>query len=323
MQTFRCQALMLLTLVAWAPAFVCAQGPGTYPDKPVRIISVLAVGGAVDTMGRAVAAKLSEYMQRQFFVENRLGAGGTIGYNYVAKAPSDGYTLLVAGSGYTIASVLYPVKYDPLRDIVPIGELSKSFYLLVCHPSLPVKSVKDLVALAKAKPGALNFGSGGVGSSVHFAMEMFAMAAAIKLSHIAYKGSGQAQVDLMSGELQVMMANAISSLPKVNAGRLRALGVSSEQRLKAFPNIPTISESGVPFNLSVWIGLFAPAGVSPEIMGKLRAETTNVLKDSTIAKKIADSGGVPVETLDQFKRTIENELTVNRKIAVNGNIRIE
>ena len=203
----------------FAPIAALGQVPVAYPDKPVRVISVLAVGGAVDTVGRLIAAKLSENLQRQFIVENRLGGGGAVGYTYVAKAPRDGYTLLVAGSGYTIASVLYPIQYDPLKDIVPLAQTSNSYYLLVSHPALPVRSVKELVALAKAKPRELNYGSGGVGSGVHFAMEMFAEAARIRLTHVPYKGSGPAQVDLVSGELQVMMANAISALPHVNAGR--------------------------------------------------------------------------------------------------------
>jgi tripartite-type tricarboxylate transporter receptor subunit TctC len=301
-----------------------AQGAvSTYPDKPVRVISVLAVGGAVDSIGRMVASKLSENLQKQFVVENRLGGGGTIGYNFVAKSPKDGYTLLVAGSGYTIASVIYPIQYDPLKDIVPIAQTSNSSYLLVTHPALPAKSVKELVALAKGKPNALNYGSGGVGSSVHFAMEMFAVAAGVKMTHVPYKGSGQAQTDLISGELQVMMPNAISALQHVNANRMRALGVSSAQRSPAMPNIPTISESGVPYSLSVWTGFFSPRGVSSEINNKLQVEIAKVLKDPVIAKKIADSGGEQVESIDLFRQTIRNELAVNRKIAVEQNIKVD
>src|SRR4051812_27903975 len=201
-----------------------AQDVAAYPERPVRIVSALAVGGAVDNVGRLVATKLSENLQRQFIVENRLGGGGTVAYSYVAKAPRDGYTLLVAGSGYTIASVIYPIQYDPLNDITPIAQTTNSYYLLVTHPALPARTVRELVSLAKAKPGQLNFGSGGVGSSVHFAIEMFALASRISLTHIPYKGSGPAQVDLISGELQLMMANTISVLPHVQSNRLRALG---------------------------------------------------------------------------------------------------
>jgi len=306
-----------LAMVLITPFPVFSQGADGYPNKPVRVVSALATGGAVDTLGRMVAAKLSEKFSVQFFVENRLGAGGTIGYNFTAKAAPDGYTLLVGGSGYTIASVLYPIQYDPLKDIVPIGQVSRSFYLLVSHPSLPVKSARDLVALAKAKPGAINYGSGGVGSSVQFAMELFNLSAGgIRLNHIAYKGSGQAQVDLMAGEIQVMMTNAISSLPHVKTGRLRALGLSSAQRLEALPEIPTIAESGVPgFDLAVWIGFFAPGGTPREILKKLGSEIATAIQDPAIVKRVRDSGGEKVESLDEFHKTIRKELEDNRKIA--------
>lgn len=306
------------------PAFVFAQGAANYPEKPVRIISALSTGGAVDTVGRIVATKLSENMRKQFIVENRLGGGGTVGYAYVAKAPPDGYTLLVAGSGYTIAPALYKIPFDPVRDIIPLSQASTSSYLLVVHPSLPTKTVKDLVSLAKAQPGVLNFGSGGVGSSVHFAMEMFAEAAGIKLTHIAYKGSGPALIDLVSGQLQLVMSNSISSLPLVKSGRLRVLGVSSSQRSVSFPDIPTIAESGVPgFKLAVWIGLFAPGGMPADIVAKLNAEIVKALKDPEIARKMTEDGGEPIESLEQFRQTIRNELETNRKIARRANIKVE
>ena len=320
---FLAVALSILATMLWTTQAGAAQDAAPYPEKPVRIISALAVGGAVDNVGRLVATRLSESLQRQFIVENRLGGGGTVGYSYVAKSPRDGYTLLVAGSGYTVASVIYPIQYDPLIDIVPIAQTTNSYYLLVTHPALPVRTVKDLIALAKMKPRELNFGSGGVGSSVHFAMEMFAMASEIRLTHIPYKGSGPAQVDLMSGELQVMMSNAISLLPHVRSNRLRALGISSPHRSQAMPTIPTIAESGVPFSLSVWTGFFAPAGVSADITGKLQTEIAKALSEPATAKKIADSGGERTESLDQFKQTIRNELTLNRKIAVARNIKPE
>ena len=183
----------MVTLLPW-PTYVAAQSAASYPEKPVRVISALATGGAVDTVGRIVATKLSENLRRQFIVENRLGGGGTIGYAYTAKAPPDGYTLLVAGSGYTIAPALYPIPFDPIKDIIPLSQTSTSAYLLVVHPSLPTKATRELVMLAKAQPGVLNFGSGGVGSSVHFATEMLAEAAGVKFTHIAYKGSGQALI---------------------------------------------------------------------------------------------------------------------------------
>jgi tripartite-type tricarboxylate transporter receptor subunit TctC len=319
----RTAAFSLLATVLWTAQAGAAQDAVPYPEKPVRIISALAVGGAVDTVGRLVATKLSENLQRQFIVENRLGGGGTVGYSFVAKAPRDGYTLLVAGSGYTIASVIYPIQYDPLNDIAPIAQTTTSYYLLVTHPALPVRTVKEFIALAKTKPRQLNFGSGGVGSSVHFAMEMFSMASEISLTHIPYKGSGPALIDLMSGELQVMIASAISSFPHVQSKRLRALGISAPHRSEAMPTIPTIAESGVPYSVSVWTGFFAPSGVSGEITAKLQTEIAKVLRDPAVAKKIADSGGERTESLDQFKQIIRDEMALNRKIAVARNIKPE
>ncbi len=313
----------MVTLLPW-PTYVAAQSAASYPEKPVRVISALATGGAVDTVGRIVATKLSENLRRQFIVENRLGGGGTIGYAYTAKAPPDGYTLLVAGSGYTIAPALYPTPFDPIKDIIPLSQTSTSAYLLVVHPSLPTKSTRELVVLAKAQPGVLNFGSGGVGSSVHFATEMLAEAAGVKFTHIAYKGSGQALIDLVSGQLQLVMSNSISSLPLVKSGRLRVLGVSSAQRSVSFPEIPTIAESGVPgFKLSVWTGLFGPGGMPADIVAKLNTEIAKALKDPEIARKMTDDGGEPIESLEQFRQTIRSELEINRKIAQRANIKVE
>ena len=313
----------MVTLLPW-PTYVAAQSAASYPEKPVRVISALATGGAVDTVGRIVATKLSENLRRQFIVENRLGGGGTIGYAYTAKAPPDGYTLLVAGSGYTIAPALYPIPFDPIKDIIPLSQTSTSAYLLVVHPSLPTKSTRELVVLAKAQPGVLNFGSGGVGSSVHFATEMLAEAAGVKFTHIAYKGSGQALIDLVSGQLQLVMSNSISSLPLVKSGRLRVLGVSSAQRSVSFPEIPTIAESGVPgFKLSVWTGLFGPGGMPADIVAKLNTEIAKALKDPEIARKMTDDGGEPIESLEQFRQPIRSELEINRKIAQRANIKVE
>jgi tripartite-type tricarboxylate transporter receptor subunit TctC len=309
-------------LLMFLVANVFAQGTAiSYPEKPVRVISVLAVGGAVDSVGRMVATKLSENLQKQFIVENRSGGGGTIGYTYVAKAPKDGYTLLVAGSGYTMASVIYPVQYDPFKDIVPVAQVSNSSYLLVTHPALPAKTVKEFIALAKARPGALNYGSSGIGSATHFAMEIFAIAAGVNMAHIPYN-SGQGQTDLISGEVQAMMANTIAVLTHVNDNRLRALGVSSSQRSPAMPNIPTIAESGIPFTRSGYTAFFAPSGVSPDIINKIQVEVAKAVKDPRVAKKIVDNGGEQTESIDVFRQTVRNELSVNRKIAVERNIKV-
>ena len=325
MGTFSYGITSSIALAAFIPVFALAQNAGNYPSKPVRVVSVLGSGGAVDSAGRMVSAKLSENFQTQFFVDIRSGAGGTIGYTYAAKAAPDGYTLLVAGSGYTIVPALYAVQYDPLKDLVPIGQINQTTYLLATHPSLPVKSVKDLVALAKSKPGAINYASGGVGSSIHFAMELFAISAGgIKFNHIAYsKGTGQAQIELLSGEIQSMMTNLISSLSYVKSGRLRGLGISSSHRSALLPEIPTIAEAGVPgYSRTGWIGFFAPSATPPEILKKLSTEIALIAKDPVITKRILESGGEPPDSLEQFRLVVKNELEANRKIAAQANIKI-
>jgi tripartite-type tricarboxylate transporter receptor subunit TctC len=297
-----------------------AQG---YPEKPVRVISALGAGGAVDAVGRLVAARLSENLQRQFVVENRLGGGGTIGYAYVAKAPRDGYTLLVAGSGYTIASVIYQVQYDPFRDIAPLAQVTKSSYVLVTHPALPARSARELVALARSKPGALNYGTAGVGSAVHFAMETFAIASGTRMTHVPYRSAAHAQSDLVSGELQVMMTNIISVLPHVVGNRLRAVGVSSAKRSPILPAVPTMTEAGVPYTRSGYTAYFAPAGVSPDIVRKLQTEIGKVLADPAVAKTLADSGGEQAEPIEAFAQSVRTDLELNRKIALAKNIKAD
>jgi len=218
---------------------------------------------------------------------------------------------------------LRAIQYDPIKDLTPIARVSSVTYLLVTHPSLPVKSVKELVSLAKARPGVLHYGSAGVGSAVHFSVEIFAAEAGIRLTHVPYKGAGQAQIHLVSGEIQLMMPNLTTALPHVAAGRLRALGVGDLRRLPALPQVPTISESGVPYKHSGWIGFLAPGGVSAGIINKLNTEIEKATKDPVIAKTVADNGGTNPQTPEEFAQAIRNEIAVNRKIALSANIKAE
>lgn len=323
MKVFREVFTALSATALLLPAVVFAQNADNYPNRPVRVIQALTAGGAVDVMGRMVSAKLSENFKRQFFVDSRQGAGGIIGYTATARAAPDGYTLLVAGSGYTIASVLHPIEYDPLKDIVPVGEINETYYLLVTHPLLPAKTVKDLMALAKAKPGAINYGTSGVGSAIHFAMEQFAMSAGnLKFNHIAYI-RGNPVNDLVAGEIQVMMLNITSALPRVREGRMRALGISLARRSEAFPEFPTIAESGLPgFSRTGWIGIFAPGGTPADIQKKLSTEIASIVKDPVVARRIRDMGGEPAEPLEQFRKTVINDFAVNRKVAAQADIKI-
>lgn len=309
-------------------AFGMTQGLGLaqapYPSKPVWVISPLGSGGAVEIMGRLVTRKMSERMGQQFLIESRPGAGGTVGHEAAVRAAPDGYTLLLTGSGYTIMPWLYPIKFDPFKDLVPVSQMSLGSYLVMVPNAMPVKTVKDLVALAKAKPGALNFGSAGVGSSVHFATEMLASAAGIKLTHVPYKELARSYVDLMSGELQLIMSNTISALPHVKTGKAKALGVTSLRRLAALPDVPTISESGVPgFSAPVWTAIFAPGRTPPEILARLNAEVVKAVNDPDMLNRAEAEGGEPIQSLEQFRQTIYNELNNNRKVAQALNIKVE
>ncbi len=227
----------LLGFALALPGTATAQGPSeAYPAKPVRVVVGLAPGGATDIQTRLFAQKLSESLGRSFVVENRTGAGGTVAYAYVAKSPPDGYTLLGVAGGYTITPVVYAkLSYDPVKDFAPISLVAQAPFLLLTHPSLPVKSVKELLALARARPGALDCASAGYGTSTHMAFELFKALSGVKITHVPYKGTGQSLVDVMSGQVHMLFGNVLSSLPHVRAGRLRALGVTTAKRSAVLP----------------------------------------------------------------------------------------
>jgi len=299
-----------------------AQAP--YPAKPVWVISPLGSSGAVEIMGRLVTRKMSESMGQQFLIDSKPGAGGSVGHEAAARAAPDGYTLLLTGSGYTVMPWIYAIKFDPLKDLVPVSQMSLGSYLVMVPNALPAKTVKDLVALAKSKPGALNFGSAGIGSSVHFATERLAAAAGIRLTHVPYKDLGRSYLDLMAGEIQLIMSNTISAMPHVKAGKAKALGVTSLRRLAALPAIPTVSESGVPgFSAPVWTALFAPGRMPPDILARLNSEVVKAVNDPELVARAEAEGGEPIQPLEQFRKTIYSELNGNKQIAQALNIKPE
>lgn len=315
-------AFALLAALACHAGGVQAQAG--YPDRPIRVISPLGAGGAVEIVGRIVTQKMAESMGQQFVIEARLGAGGVIGHEYTARAPADGYTLLLSGSGYCIIPFLYPIKYDPLKDLAPVSQMTLNANMLIVPAAFPGTTTADLVAAARAKPGSVNFASTGVGSYVHFASEMLAAAAGVKFTHIAYKSAAQSYADLIAGDLQMIMSSTISAMPHVKTGRVKALGVSSLRRLAAFPDIPTIAESGVPgFSAFAWTGIFAPARVPPEIMKRLTTEVAKAVNQPDFVKRVESEGGEPIQPIEQFRQTILNELATNQRIARENNIKVE
>ena len=309
------------------PGAVFAQGLGeAYPARTVRVVIGLAPGGGTDIQARLFAQKLSENMGRPFVVENRTGAGGTIAYAQVAKSPPDGYTLMGVTSGYTITPAVYSkLPYDPVKDFAPISLVAQAPFLLLTHPSLPVRSVKDLLALARAKPAMLDCGSAGHGSSTHMAYELFRTMAGVNIAHIPYKGTGPALIDAMAGQVHMLFGNVLSSLTHVKTGRLRALAVTTAKRSMVLPDLPTVSESGVPgYENSTWFGLLAPAGTPAAVLNKLNAELVKASQSPDIVDRLAPDGGEPVgSTPEQFGRHLALEIARWRKVVKDAGIKVE
>jgi len=320
-----CRRALIGMIALLAPCAVCAQSPAdSYPVRPVRIVVGLAPGGATDIQARLFAQKLSENIGRSFVVENRTGAGGTIAYAQVAKAPPDGYTLLAVASGFSISPAIYSkLTYDPIRDLAPISLVVQAPLLMLAHPSLPVKSVKQLLAMARARPGVLDFGSAGHGTSTGMALEMFRTLANLKVTHVPYKGTGQALIETISGQVHAIFGNPLSSLQHVKSGRLRGLGVTTAQRSKVFPDLPTVAESGVPgYETSTWFAMLAPAGTPAPIINKVNAELVKTLKSRDVLDRLAPDGGEPVgSTPEQFRDHLAREIARWRRVVKDAGIK--
>jgi tripartite-type tricarboxylate transporter receptor subunit TctC len=289
------------------PMLALAQA---YPSKTVRVVVPYPPGGPTDIAARIVAQKLSENMRQSFVVENRPGATGMIGTDLVAKAAPDGYTLLVNASVQVIYPSLFAkMAFDPIKDFSPVTVLAQGPLVLLVNPDLPVKSVKDLVALAKSKPGKLQFGSSGNGAATHLSAEAFKILAGVDMQHVTYKGSTPALTDVMGGHVQLMFDSMSSSLPFIKAGKLRALAVTTAVRSPAMPDLPTIAEAGVPgYDLSTWYGLWAPAGTPKDIVSKLSTEVAKILKTPDVRERLAALGSEPVgNSPDEFARFSHTE----------------
>jgi tripartite-type tricarboxylate transporter receptor subunit TctC len=309
----------LLLGPAALPAFAQA-----WPTKPVRIVVPFAPGGSTDVVARLLAQKLSADWGQTVVVENRAGAGGNVGADVVAKSPGDGYTLLMASGSITINPHLYKnMAFDTKKDLVPITNVASGPMLVVVPDGAPVKTLKDLIAAAKAKPGSINFGSAGVGSQVHLAAENFADAAGIDVSHVPYKGEAPAYTDLIGGQTQFMVGNFAAASALLGTGRLRALAVTGKQRQPQLPDVPTASEAGLPgFENYGWFGLLAPAGTPAEVIAKVQRDTAKALAETETKARLYVQGMTPVaNTPAEFTKQMDAELvrwgTVvkNRKLA--------
>jgi len=297
-----------------------AQG---YPQKPIRLVIPLAPGGGNDTLGRYIARQMSEGLGQPIVVENRPGGGGVVGGEFVARAAPDGYTLVCSGSGLIVATLTFE-KLDMRKDFAPIALVGEYASLLVVHPSLPVKTVADLIRLAKARPGQLNYGSAGTGSAGHLVMEMFRSSAGIDMVHVPYKGAGPALTEVMAGQVSVLFSNPLGSFALVKAGRLRPLAVSGSRRIAALPDVPTVAESGLPgFNSTFFLGLMGPAGLPREIVSRLNGEVLKALQKREVLDWLAAQGMDPLGgSPEDFAARIRTEIDALTKVIRDSGMRL-
>jgi tripartite-type tricarboxylate transporter receptor subunit TctC len=316
---------MALLLIAFA--FAAQAAAQTYPDRPVRLIVPFSAGSAVDTLARIPAQKLAEMWGHQIVVDNRVGANSTIGTDAAAKAPADGYTLLLTNDAALATSpALYPrLPYDPLRDFAPITLGASIPVVLVAHSSQPFGTVKELIAYAKANPGKLHYASGGNGSAQHVPMEMFKQAAGVDLVHVPYKGLGPAFNDVVSGQVPVMFAGLSNTPPHIKAGRIRALAIGSAKRSSAMPDLPTMQEAGVDgFDYSAWAGLLAPAGTPAAIVQKVNADWARAIALPEVREKLVALGfELSPTTPAEFGQMIKREMAKVAQVVKAANIKVD
>src|SRR4051812_35793049 len=299
-------------------AAVDAGAQTAYPAKAIRYVVPFPAGGPLDIVARAIGQDLNKAWGQPVIIDNRPGAGGNIGADAVAKSPADGYTILMgAVSTHAINPTLYSkIPYDPIKDFAPVTLITSVPNVLVVHPSVPVKTVSDLIALAKSKPGQLNFASGSTGSAGHLAGELFNSMAGVQMTHIPYKGAAPAVIDLIAGQVSLMFDNLASALPNMKAARVHAIAVTTLKRSPLVPDLPTISESGLRgFDVSTWFGIFAPAGTPPDIVNKLNTEVVRILHTAEMRERLATLGAEAVGNKpDEFLAFIKTEIPKYAKV---------
>ena len=305
--------LLLVLPIVWTP-IALAQG---FPNKPVHVIVPFTAGSATDILARTIGQKLAESWGQPVVVDNRPGAGGTIGAGVVAKSPADGYTLLVHSAAHAYNPSIYPaLPYDTVKDFVEVVPLAGQPNVLVVSPSAGIKSVGELIAMAKQKPGQLNFSSAGTGSGTHINAEKFKLAAGIHVVHIPYKGTPEALTDTMGGRVTYFFSPISAALPNVREGKLVALAVSTAKRSSVLPNVPTVAEAGLPgFDYNLWVGLFAPAGTPPEIVDKINKDVNHVLQLPDVKERLTNLGAEAMPmTPAEFKQFVRGEIEDSAKV---------
>ena len=306
---------------------IAEAGEDGWPERPLRLVVPFPAGSSTDIIARILAQKLSPRLGQQIVIENRAGASGNIGADAVAKAPPDGYTIGIAtASTHAVAASLSPnLPYDPIRDFAPVGMIGSQPYVLVLHPALPARNLAELIALAKAKPGTLNYGSAGIASLAHLATELFASMAGVNIIHVPYKSSSQSMTDMITGRLDMQFATIAPSLPTIRAGQLRALVTSGKTRVAALPELPTVAEAGIAgYEAALWVSLVVPSATSPRIIARLNREVNDVLESSDgtealVAQGMAPEPGPPEALTERIRGDIEKW----RGVAAKAGIRSE
>ena len=307
---------MRLPAVLLAAAFSASAIAQSFPSRPVRMVVPFAAGGAVDTVARALGQKLSEAWKQPVLVDNRPGAGGNIAAEAVAKVPADGYTLLITTQGFAISPSLYKkLPFDATRDFAPVTQLTSSFLVLVCSPQLPAQSIRELIALAKSKPGAINYGSTGTGAPPHLLGELLKSSAGVDLLHVPYKGDAPLTQALLAGEVQVAFMPLAGVLPHIKSGRLRALGVSGKARATTMPEVPTFVEAGLPFEFTGWLGIFAPAGTPRDTALQLQRDIARAIVTPDLLERWPAWGYEPVgSSPEDFAAKLASDLAMYAKV---------
>jgi tripartite-type tricarboxylate transporter receptor subunit TctC len=318
-----CRTLLILSTGSFMAGVAYAQAPA-YPAKPIRMVIALAPGGGVDTTGRFIAQKLNEAWGQNVVADNRPGAGGSIAAEVVARAAPDGYTMLMTSAGITITPSLMKLGYDPLKDLLPVTMAVVSPGVLVVHPSLPVKSVKELIAFAKARPGELFFSSSGQGSAQHLTVELFSQMTGIKMTHVPYKGTAPSIIDTVAGRITLTVASVISTRPMFTTGKLRALAVVGPKRTPALPEYPTIAESGVPgFGVENWYALFLPGGTDRAIAVRIQQAVTRMLTEPAASKLLLGQGLDAIgSSQEEFARAYADEITKWAKVVKSVGVKL-
>ncbi|MCE2949182.1 MAG: tripartite tricarboxylate transporter substrate binding protein [bacterium] len=318
-------ALVAIALSLPLPKAGHAQGADSYPSKPIRFIVPFGAGGPGDAIGRMIGQKLGEGLGQTVVVDNRSGASTIIGTELAVKSPADGHTLLLISTTHAVNPSLFrKLPYDPLKDLQPVTMLADTPFMLVVHPSLPARSVAELVKLARSRPGQLNYGSSGNGSSIHLASELFKMAAKIDIRHVPYKGSGPAFIDLIGGHIQVLFSSSVSSLPHVNSGKLRGLGLTSAKRVAALPDMATLAETWPGFEASSWFGMMVPAGTPEPIVERLLRESRTALRSPEVNRALTGQGAEPGgNTPAEFGAFYRAEIRKWGAVITNAGIRLD